>query len=190
MSGDADYIDLSGDGGILKKIIQEGTGNCPNSGDEIRAHYTGTLEDGTKFDSSVDRGQEFKFKIGKGSVIKGWDVGFATMKTGEKAILKCRHGLYYTYFSNYEILFISILIFLSCIDLITLTETILKGKSPRDLLLYSMLKCLASVLQRKNHGNIPKRKKSKRQTNLKKKVPRNSKRQTLKRLLDFSHPII
>jgi len=91
MPGDADYVDLSGDGGILKKIIQEGTGNCPNSGDEIRAHYTGTLEDGTKFDSSVDRGQEFKFKIGKGSVIKGWDVGFATMKTGEKAILKCRH---------------------------------------------------------------------------------------------------
>ena len=182
MTGDADYVDLSGDGGILKKIIQEGTGNCPNSGDEIRAHYTGTLEDGTKFDSSVDRGQEFKFKIGKGSVIKGWDVGFATMKTGEKAILKCRHGLYYTYFLNHEILFRLLLIYLlSCVDLITLTETTLKEKSPRDQLLYSMLKCLASVLPRKNHGNIPKRKKSKRQTNLKKKVPKNSKRLTLKR---------
>ena len=87
---DSEYIDLSGDGGILKKITQEGSGDFPNPGDEIRAHYTGTLEDATKFDSSVDRGQEFKFKIGKGSVIKGWDVGFATMRVGEKAILKCR----------------------------------------------------------------------------------------------------
>ena len=87
---DAEFIDISGDGGVLKKTTLEGTGDYPNTGDEIRAHYTGTLEDGSKFDSSVDRGQEFKFKIGKGSVIKGWDLGFAAMKTGEKAILKCR----------------------------------------------------------------------------------------------------
>lgn len=51
---------------------------------------TGTLEDGTKFDSSVDRGQPFKFKIGAGQVIKGWDEGFASMKVGEKALLVIR----------------------------------------------------------------------------------------------------
>ena len=57
--------------GLLKKIIEEGHGDFPNDGDEIVAHYTGTLDDGTKFDSSVDRGKEFKFTIGKKNVIKG-----------------------------------------------------------------------------------------------------------------------
>ena len=86
-----EWVDLSGDGGVMKRIIQEGSGNFPLKGDEIRAHYTGTLEsDGSKFDSSRDRGTEFKFKVGKGNVIKGWDIGFATMKVGEKAILKCK----------------------------------------------------------------------------------------------------
>jgi len=92
---DAEYIDITGDGGIMKHTYQEGTGETPEEGHEVRAHYTGTLEDGTKFDSSRDRGQEFKFKIGKGSVIKGWDIGFATMKVGEKAILKCREDYAY-----------------------------------------------------------------------------------------------
>ena len=62
---------------------------------QVIAHYTGTLDDGTKFDSSVDRGKEFKFTIGKGNVIKGWDQGFATMKKGEKAILRCRSDYAY-----------------------------------------------------------------------------------------------
>jgi len=92
---DADYVDITGDGGIMKHTYQEGTGAVPEKGHEVRAHYTGTLEDGTKFDSSRDRGQEFKFKIGQGSVIKGWDIGFATMKVGEKAILKCREDYAY-----------------------------------------------------------------------------------------------
>ena len=76
-------------------MIQEGSGDFPNSGDEIVAHYTGTLDDGTKFDSSVDRGKEFKFTLGKGNVIKGWDVGFGTMRKGEKAILRCRSDYAY-----------------------------------------------------------------------------------------------
>lgn len=80
--------DLTGDGGILKEITKEGTGEAfPQPGDQVVAHYTGTLEDGTKFDSSRDRGQEFKFTIGQGQVIKGWDEGFASMKKGECAIL-------------------------------------------------------------------------------------------------------
>lgn len=50
-------------------------------------HYTGTLDDGSTFDSSRTRGEQFSFTLGKGQVIKGWDLGFATMKIGEKAIL-------------------------------------------------------------------------------------------------------
>jgi hypothetical protein len=61
----------------------------------VRAHYTGTLDDGSKFDSSRDRGKEFKFKIGKGQVIKGWDTGFASMQVGEHAVLRCRSDYAY-----------------------------------------------------------------------------------------------
>lgn len=91
------YIDLSGDGGLLKKILEEGSDDSgsPQPNDEVEAHYTGTLDDGTKFDSSRDRGKPFKFTIGKGQVIKGWDKGFATMKKGEKAILRCRSDYAY-----------------------------------------------------------------------------------------------
>ena len=75
------------DGGILKEIKTEGSGGTPQPGDKVIAHYTGTLEDGTKFDSSRDRGTPFDFTIGRGQVIKGWDQGFATMKKGERAVL-------------------------------------------------------------------------------------------------------
>lgn len=95
---DESWIDISGDGGVMKKVLEaapEGA-TVPESGSEVRAHYTGTLEsDGSKFDSSRDRGQPFTFKIGKGQVIKAWDQGFATMKVGEKAILKCRSDYAY-----------------------------------------------------------------------------------------------
>ena len=68
------------------KYIDEvvGTGASPTSGQMVTVHYTGTLEDGTKFDSSVDRGQPFAFQIGVGRVIKGWDEGVMTMKVGGK----------------------------------------------------------------------------------------------------------
>ena len=75
--------------GFDKKILKEGNGPSPQKGDTCTMHYTGTLLDGSKFDSSVDRGQPFKFKLGVGQVIKGWDQGVATMKLGEKAILTC-----------------------------------------------------------------------------------------------------
>jgi peptidylprolyl isomerase len=64
--------------------IVEGTGASPQSGQNVTVHYTGTLENGTKFDSSLDRGQPFTFQIGVGQVIKGWDEGVMTMKVGGK----------------------------------------------------------------------------------------------------------
>ena len=84
-------VDITGDGGVVKKLLAEGSGDCPAVGDEVEAHYTGTLaETGAEFDSSRKRGKTFKFTLGQGQVIKGWDVGFATMKRGEKAVLTIR----------------------------------------------------------------------------------------------------
>lgn len=64
--------------------LQEGTGDSPKPGDVVSVHYTGWLENGTKFDSSVDRGEPFEFVIGQGQVIQGWDQGVMTMKEGGK----------------------------------------------------------------------------------------------------------
>jgi FK506-binding protein 4/5 len=73
--------------GLKKKLVKEGQGwEAPENGDEVEVHYTGTLLDGTKFDSSRDRNAPFKFKLGQGQVIKGWDIGIATMKKGENSI--------------------------------------------------------------------------------------------------------
>ncbi|KAL3944627.1 MAG: hypothetical protein SGBAC_001287 [Bacillariaceae sp.] len=75
--------------GVEKETIKEGDGtNFPKKGDELTMHYTGTLaSNGDKFDSSVDKGRPFKFKIGMGQVIKGWDEGVIKMSLGEKAKL-------------------------------------------------------------------------------------------------------
>lgn len=87
------FVDISEekDGGLLKKTLVEGTGDdTPRPESEVFVHYVGTLQaDGSKFDSSRDRGQEFSFEVGVGQVIRGWDVGICSMKKGEKAILRC-----------------------------------------------------------------------------------------------------
>ncbi|XP_017793268.1 PREDICTED: FK506-binding protein 59-like isoform X2 [Habropoda laboriosa] len=78
------------DGGVLKEIIKEGVGDeTPAPGSNVMVHYTGTLMDGTKTDSSKDRNAPFQFKLKKGEVIKAWDIGVATMKRGEVAMLTC-----------------------------------------------------------------------------------------------------
>lgn len=64
-----------------------GEGREAKAGDTVAVHYTGTLQDGSKFDSSRDRGQPFTFPLGAGHVIKGWDEGVAGMKIGGKRTL-------------------------------------------------------------------------------------------------------
>ena len=84
-------IDVTGDGGLLKKIISEGkTGEDIPSNVVAIVHYTGRLLDGTVFDSSVKRGTPFQFNLGMREVILGWDKGVATMKKGERCLLICK----------------------------------------------------------------------------------------------------
>lgn len=62
--------------------VKVGEGPAAKPGDQVSVHYTGTLEDGKKFDSSKDRNQPFTFSLGAGQVIRGWDVGVAGMQVG------------------------------------------------------------------------------------------------------------
>lgn len=84
-------VDLSGDGGVTKHTVTEGTGPFPSPGDRIEAHYVGTLQStGAEFDSSRKRAGAFTFTLGENGVIKGWEIGFAQMRKGEKAVLTIR----------------------------------------------------------------------------------------------------
>lgn len=70
------------------KIIDTASGDgTAKTGDTVWVHYTGTLDNGTKFDSSLDRGEPFSFVLGEGRVIKGWDEGVVGMKVGDKRTL-------------------------------------------------------------------------------------------------------
>lgn len=85
--------------GLEWEILQPGTGNSPRTGSTVTVHYTGWLNEngqaGRKFDSSVDRGQKFSFRIGVGMVIAGWDEGVMGMKVGEKRRLYIPSDLAY-----------------------------------------------------------------------------------------------
>ena len=77
---------------MSKEVLSEGTGVTPQEGHTVFAHYTGTLENGEVFDSSRGKPHRaehgFYFTLGAGEVIRGWDVGLASMRVGEKARLK------------------------------------------------------------------------------------------------------
>jgi len=69
---------------LVIETVEEGEGAESKDGDTLSVHYTGTLMDGSKFDSSVDRGTPFEFQLGAGRVIQGWEEGMKGMKVGEK----------------------------------------------------------------------------------------------------------
>ncbi len=91
----SDANTVTTDSGLKYVQLKEGTGATPKPGQTVSVHYTGTLEDGTKFDSSRDRGKPFSFKLGAGQVIKGWDEGISNMKVGERRQLIIPPGLGY-----------------------------------------------------------------------------------------------
>lgn len=66
------------------ETLQKGEGDVATNGKNVSVHYTGTLSDGTVFDSSIPRGEPFTFTLGAGQVIRGWDIGVFGMKVGEK----------------------------------------------------------------------------------------------------------
>jgi peptidylprolyl isomerase len=82
-------------GGIEVVELAPGTGAVATSGKHVYVHYTGTLTDGTKFDSSRDRGQPIDFVLGTGAVIKGWDQGIEGMKVGQRRRLTIPPALAY-----------------------------------------------------------------------------------------------
>lgn len=76
---------MTTESGLQYIVLKEGEGDHPVTGDLLIVHYSGFLEDGTLFDSSVQRGQAFRFVLGRNQVIRGWDEGFALLKKGSKA---------------------------------------------------------------------------------------------------------
>ena len=99
-AGTSDYLTLGKDaktlpGGLQFEDLKVGTGAEAKAGNLVSVHYTGWTLDGTKFDSSVDRGTPFEFALGQGQVIKGWDQGVAGMKIGGKRKLRIPADLAY-----------------------------------------------------------------------------------------------
>jgi FKBP-type peptidyl-prolyl cis-trans isomerase FkpA len=80
---------------LEKTDLVVGNGTEAQTGKTVHVHYTGTLTNGSKFDSSLDRGKPFVFKLGGGQVIKGWDEGVVGMKVGGKRKLTIPPGMAY-----------------------------------------------------------------------------------------------
>jgi peptidylprolyl isomerase len=73
--------------GLIYVITRRSNGRYPRAGETVVVHYTGLLTNGVKFDSSLDRSEPIKFKLGTGRVIKGWDEGIGKLRVGEQATL-------------------------------------------------------------------------------------------------------
>jgi FKBP-type peptidyl-prolyl cis-trans isomerase len=86
-------VDVSGDGGVIKTVLQDGTGPTPRPNQQVTINYIGYLSDGSVFDTSHDLG-EFRFTLGRG-VIPGWSVGVASMKVGEVANFTMKYNYGY-----------------------------------------------------------------------------------------------
>jgi FKBP-type peptidyl-prolyl cis-trans isomerase len=80
---------------LKSEDLTVGSGDEAKTGKTVSVHYTGTLTDGSKFDSSLDRGKPFEFQLGAGRVIKGWDQGVVGMKVGGKRKLTIPSDLAY-----------------------------------------------------------------------------------------------
>ena len=80
---------------LKSEDLTVGSGDEAKTGKTVSVHYTGTLTDGSKFDSSLDRGKPFEFQLGAGRVIKGWDEGVVGMKVGGKRKLTIPSDLAY-----------------------------------------------------------------------------------------------
>ncbi|MBI2449969.1 MAG: FKBP-type peptidyl-prolyl cis-trans isomerase [Candidatus Nealsonbacteria bacterium] len=91
----ADEIMRPAEISLVKEVLRPGAGKAAQNGDTVVVHYTGTLLNGTKFDSSLDRGAPFSFTLGAGQVIQGWDQGLLGMQVGEKIKLTIPPDLAY-----------------------------------------------------------------------------------------------
>ena len=94
--GEGSVVYLAGQR-LMKSVKRAGTGGFPGPGDEVSVHYVGTLEDGTTFDSSRRRRKPFKFTLGQGAVIEGWERGVESMQvavsgSGRMARRRCGSG--------------------------------------------------------------------------------------------------
>jgi len=94
-SGDSSKKSAAAAGGLVVDDVKPGEGAIATKGKTVSVHYTGRLTDGTKFDSSYDRGQPIDFPLGGGVVIKGWDQGIEGMKVGGKRKLTIPPDLAY-----------------------------------------------------------------------------------------------
>jgi FKBP-type peptidyl-prolyl cis-trans isomerase len=95
MEKPADSKEVTTPSGLKYTDTKVGEGEEAKAGQTVTVHYTGWLTNGTKFDSSLDRGKPFSFKLGAGQVIQGWDQGVAGMKVGGKRKLTIPPGLGY-----------------------------------------------------------------------------------------------